>query len=85
METTLKDKIYKLFKENDLNYDYSVFDNKVNIYVYWGDWKHDHCRLKHIMSDNGFECISEYITDSDDDCYDAEYTFIPMYSIEYDS
>lgn len=36
------------------------------------------------MSNNGFMCINEYITDSDEDCYDAEYTFTPMYSIEYD-
>ena len=36
------------------------------------------------MSNNGFMCINEYITDSDEDCYDAEYTFTPMYSNEYD-
>ena len=79
--TTLEDNI---FKENKLSYDYSVIGDNVEIEVYWGDWKHDHLRLKNIMSNNGFMCINEHITDSDEDCYDAEYTFIPMYSIEYD-
>lgn len=82
--TTLEDKIYNIFKENKLSYDYSVIGDNVEIEIYWGDWKHDHCRLKNIMSNNGFMCIDEHITDSDEDCYDAEYTFIPMYSIEYD-
>lgn len=80
--TTLEDKIYNIFKENKLSYDYSVIGDNVEIEVY-GDWKHDHRRLKNIMSNNGFMCIDEHITDSDEDCYDAEYTFIPMYSNEY--
>ena len=75
--TTLEDKIYNIFKENELSYDYSVIGDNVEIEVYWGDWKHDHLRLKHIMSNNGFMCMNEHITDSDEDCYDAEYTFTP--------
>ena len=82
--TTLEDKIYNIFKENNLSYDYSVIGDNVEIEVYWGDWKHDHLRLKNIMSNNGFMCINEHITDSDEDCYDAEYTFTPVYSNEYD-
>ena len=75
--TTLEDKIYNIFKENELNYDYSVIGDNIEIEVYWGDWKHDHRRLENIMANNGFMCINEHITDSDEDCYDAEYTFTP--------
>ena len=82
--TTLKDKVYNIFKENELNYDYSVIGDNVEIEVYWGDWKHDHLRLKNIMSNNGFMCINEHIIGSDEDCSVAEFTFSPMYSNVYD-
>lgn len=52
--TTLKDKVYNIFKENELSYDYSVIGDNVEIEVYWGDWKHDHLRLKNIMSNLTF-------------------------------
>ena len=34
--TTLEDKIYNIFKENKLSYDYSVISDNVEIEVYWG-------------------------------------------------
>ena len=34
--TTLEDKIYNIFKENKLSYDYSVIGDNVEIEVYWG-------------------------------------------------
>lgn len=77
MATKLEQKVEKIFKDNELPYEYSVFNNEVSVSIYWGDWKHDHCRLKYIMSNNGFICANEHITDSDSDCYDAEYTFTP--------
>lgn len=34
--TILEDKIYNIFKENELSYDYSVIGDNVEIEIYWG-------------------------------------------------
>ena len=73
---TLKEKIENIFSKYKLNYDYEYINEKqVLITIKEGDWKHDHLYLKNILSKNGFTLEDEYYAESDDDCYDAEYTF----------
>ena len=45
---------------------YSFFvssPNTVIVEVEWGDWKHDHIRLKYEMEQIGFEQVSEEVTE----------------------
>ena len=74
---TLQERIKKIFSKHNINYDcdYNCNAQQVYVSVFDGDWKHDHLFLKNVMEQNGFECVDEYITDSDSDCYDCEYTF----------
>lgn len=77
MAMTLKERVSEIFAKNKISYycDYNCNAQQVIITIFDGDWKHDHLFLKNLMDKNGFECIDEYITDSDCDCYDCEYTF----------
>lgn len=46
------------------------------ISVSWGDWKHDHLYLNHIMKEIGYSCDDEIVTEEDgSDCYSAEHYF----------
>lgn len=74
---TLKERVENIFNRFNLHYncDYNNNAQQVIINVYNGDWKHDHLFLKRVMYQNGFILNDEYITSSDSDCYDAEYTF----------
>ena len=72
----LKEKIENIFSKYKFNYDYEYINEKqVLITIKEGDWKHDHLYLKNILSANGFTLEDEYYAESDDDCYDVEYTF----------
>lgn len=42
-----------------------------------GDWKHEHLFLKHIMADQGFQCVGTQEEASDGDCYTAIHSFLP--------
>ena len=74
---TLQEQVNNIFAKHNINYDceYNCDAQRVIITIIEGDWKHDHRFLKNVMTENGFECVDEYITDSDCDCYDCEYTF----------
>jgi hypothetical protein len=44
--------------------------------VSWGDWKHDHLYLNHIMEEIGYSCDDEIVTEENgDDCYSSEHYF----------
>lgn len=69
--------ISKIFKENNLYYDYWILNEKeVSISVQMGDWKHDHLFLKNLMSKNNFILFDSTTYPSDCDSYSAEYTFL---------
>ena len=74
---TLKEKITEIFNKHNLYYDCDYNNNaqQVIITILDGDWKYDHLYLKNVMEQNGFTIEDEYITSSDDDCYDCEYVF----------
>lgn len=51
-------------------------DDKVVVNLFWGDWKHEHLWLKHLMAENGYEHLSEEVTEENgSDCYSAEHVF----------
>lgn len=74
---TLQQRIKKIFSKNNINHQWDCNENKQQVYVsiFDGDWKHDHLFLKRLMGQKGFDCVDEYITSTDSDCYDCEYTF----------
>lgn len=76
----MKKKIEKIFKDNNLSYEWEVsvdLPNVVMIYVEWGDWKHDHIYLRNIMQKHGFHLISEEVTEEDgSDAYSATHIYI---------
>ena len=70
--------INRIFKENNLYYDYFILSNNemIGIIVEDGDWKHDHLRLNYIMSKNNYIFIKENeIGTSDDDSYSSTHYF----------
>ena len=75
--TFYKEDVKRIFKENDIHYEWWVQDDgAVNVIVNWGDWKHDHLFLKHIMWKNHYRRIDEIVTEEDgSDAYSAEYVF----------
>jgi hypothetical protein len=68
-------------RENEF-YDYELdfdtdLENVVYIEINWGDWKHDHLRLRLIMEKYSFLCAGEVVTEEDgSDCYSAVHTYI---------
>lgn len=73
------DKIYKYLKDNRLWNDDIDQPNKntLVIGVSWGDWKHDHIYLNHLMSYLDYICVKEIVTEENgSDCYSANHYFI---------
>lgn len=69
---TDKDTIARLFKDNELYYEWSIYNNSVVIEVEWGDWKHDHLRLDYLMNNRGYKLVEERMTEEDgSDCYSS--------------
>lgn len=66
-------KIQQILKAHDLYYEFDTFkDGTCSIAIEWGDWKHDHRYLDHLMTKNGFEVINEELTNEDgSDCYSS--------------
>ena len=74
----LQSTVKTLFKEKNMNYDFYITKPyTVHVEVEWGDWKHDHLRLKQIMEQNGFSQTDERLTEEDgSDCYSAEHIYM---------
>ena len=70
--------IQRIFEENEMWYDCDVnLDGSVEINVEWGDWKHDHMYLNHVMKENGYCLTDEEVTEEDgSDAYSAVHTFL---------
>lgn len=48
----------------------------VCIKVTWGDWKHDHLYLDHLMGELGYILVNEDVTEEDgSDCYSSEHYY----------
>lgn len=57
-------------------WDYSEFENEVQIEISWGDWKHDHLYCRSIMEKNDYALIEEIETEEDgSDCYSAVHRY----------
>ena len=74
---SLQKKVDNVLKENKCWYDTWVnSDGTIEVNVEWGDWKHDHLFLEHIMSENNFKHIDEDVTEEDgSDTYSSIHTF----------
>lgn len=76
--TFYKEDIKRIFKENNLHYDWDISpnDGTIEVYIDWGDWKHDHICLKYIMWKNHYRQIDEIVTEEDEtDAYSATHYF----------
>ena len=76
--TFCREDINRIFKENNLYYDYFILSNNemIGIIIENGDWKHDHLRLNYIMSKNNYKLIKEEeIGTSDEDSYSSTHYF----------
>lgn len=73
---TIKE-IYSVLNEKLLFPD--LYEEKVGnevmlaAHIEWGDWKHDHIYLDHVMGELGFSVYKVTVTDENDgsDCYSA--------------
>ena len=78
MEKALEIGQYLTEKQADFDEVYEHADGTIEIIVLWGDWKHSHGYLKHLMSELGYESIGQEVTEEDgSDCYSATHFFMP--------
>lgn len=70
-------KLQKYLNENDLYYtDLYETENTFVILIEWGDWKHEHLYLNHLMNKLGLKYKNCVVTDENgSDCYSAEYEY----------
>ena len=73
--------IERYLRNNDADFDY-IREDEVGgvplliLTVEWGDWKHSHLRLAHLMKETEYEELGVNITESDgSDCYSAEHIY----------
>ena len=60
-------------------WEYSEFENEVQIEISWGDWKHDHRYLEHLMGELDYILVDKKITNEDgSDCYSADHYYKKM-------
>ena len=78
----LINKINNYFNENNLYCDvcwagrFALGVQMIEIEVRWGDWKHEHLRMKYLL-ENIYKVIkwdSETTEENGTDCYSARYT-----------
>lgn len=76
--------IQRIFKENEMWYEWGVgLDGTVEISVEWGDWKHDHLCLDHVMKENGYGLRGEKVTDIDgSDAYSSIHTYLKYDTVD---
>ncbi len=50
----------------------------ISVCIDWGDWKHDHLRLKNLIYNElkPDDCFEEVTETKDSDCYSAKHTFV---------
>ena len=70
--------IKRIFNENELCYEYAVNDNgTIEVYIDWGDWKHDHRWCEDLMGYLGYGELGCEVTEEDgSDCYSAVHYFV---------
>lgn len=62
--------------ENDIFADVYETASSFIISIEWGDWKHDHLYLTHLMKKRGYKEINCVVTEENgSDCYSAEHYF----------
>lgn len=78
MDKALEISQYLTEKEADFDDVYEHSNGTIEIPVSWGDWKHSHGYLKHLMTELGYESIGQEVTEEDgSDCYSATHFFMP--------
>lgn len=67
------DNIYQHLREHDADFDeIGQTDDHIEISVSWGDWKHSHAYLDHLMKELGYVKDDEELTEEDgSDCYSS--------------
>ena len=80
-----KEELTKYLSDNKCHYDMDFDRTFLTVSIWWGDWKHDHIRLRCLINDFFEEKLGgEYetlhvsnITEEDgSDCYSAEHKFV---------
>lgn len=51
-------------------------DNEIVLAIEWGDWKHDHARVRYLARKAGYTDYIEVIDEDDSDCYSAIHTLV---------
>lgn len=75
----IKKDVQRIFNEHKCYYDFDVDFTicTIEVSVEWGDWKHDHLFLRHIMMENHYLPIGEDVTEEDgSDTYSSIHYFV---------
>lgn len=84
LERVYEKRFYDVMRNNNLHGDVvATEDNslgliKVEVTIHWGDWKHDHAALNHVINTefNPTDYYQETIEEDGSDCYSAIHTYI---------
>ena len=69
--------IRKYLKDNNLYCEvYEHANGCISVEIEWGDWKHDHRYLEHLMGELDYILVDKKITNEDgSDCYSADHYY----------
>ena len=54
-------------------------DGTLEVHICWGDWKHAHLYMEHLMRELGYHKSHEQVTEEDgSDCYSSIHYYVKM-------
>ena len=71
------EQIYDLLNKNHIIAEVYESRNVICIDISWGDWKHDHLRVDHLMEENFIfsDCWEDVTEEDGSDCYSATHRY----------
>lgn len=72
---SISDELRNILDNSNISFEiWSIDNDHCEVYVNWGDWKHEHMVLMYILTNNDYDFEREVIDENDSDCFSAKYS-----------
>ena len=72
---SISDELRNILDNSNISFEiWSIDNDHCEVYVNWGDWKHEHMVLMNILTNNDYDFEREVIDENDSDCFSAKYS-----------